>query len=424
MLAQATCFVEDLETPNGTTETGRNSLVTTFSFARALVVAAFVTISTGVMSIAQDLSTLSEPVDPLPAALMRQVTATALRADPNNRELRYHYARLSFQTGDYGAAKYHLQVLLKAPKSDAERVHLLKAYAQVVRKDPIAFSGSFALLPSTNINKESESYVILTPYGPYVFEPEYQTGWGLHLGGRASYETVLPNLDSLTFGLQTSSYNYPQDNLDSLAISTDLAWTRVHLGGRRTLTPSAGRVFSGEQTGETANYTHFGIDIDDERTLTEQSSLTGSVYLGYRRHDDLEHRDGIFGSAGLRYANVTKGGLPWRVQAEFSRGLPELEHLQYKGISFGGEIQKSFDGFGTVGLWAQLSLRQYDAAHPLFGIIREDQSFTLGVSALVPTITVFNASPKLSCHATKTESTFAFVDLQSFDCALTFERSF
>ena len=101
-------------------------------------------------------------------ALTALVGATTASGDQSiSRAQRFAQAQVTYQTGQYGAAKHHLRLLMHSSRDADELKHLRAAYGTALAASPWSFGLNASFLPSTNINKTSSNEVFHTPLGTF-----------------------------------------------------------------------------------------------------------------------------------------------------------------------------------------------------------------------------------------------------------------
>jgi hypothetical protein len=357
---------------------------------------------------------------------IRRATAYQLSQNPDNRALRFQYAKASYQSERYDAAKYHLQQLMRTSPNARDLQQLQEAYAMVVEESPWSFGLNFSILPSTNVNKTSSNEIFETPLGPLLIVGggTEESGVGLRYGARANYESPLSSGATLTYGLELNRSQYPADRLNYTDGTVRLTWSKYSLNGRTTITPYATRYVYDVSDVDSSDSTRYGLRVGYEHFLTSDSSIAGSITAERRDYDEKDYLDGSFVSTSLSYQNQISETYHLRLQTSVSASAPQQDHLRYIGVSMSGELTRPVQDWGTVGVSLGLGARQHESDFPLLGEPREDRSASIGMSFRSQQIRVFGSSPKLSCQVQQNWSNVAIYEYRSTDCAVTFERNF
>jgi len=352
------------------------------------------------------------------------ILAQQLAKAPDNRTLRFRYARAAYQSGRYDSAKYHLKVLMRTSENSAELDQLRRAYASVVNKSPWSFSLNFSLLPSTNIRKTSFNEIFETQLGDFTIigGGEQESGLGARFGASVSYASVLDNGLFLNFGLDINRNWYPVERLNRYDGQASVTFGWQWVNGLTQATPYVAR--SIYQADKTKNSTRYGVRLSHEYYLSNDASITGSVLTETRDYDDLDYLDGPFFLASLSYRNKFADAFSLSLRGSLSHHQPQQAHLQYTGASVWGEVSRTFSDFATIGLNANVGGRQYDGIFPALTEARQDTEFGVGVSFSSPRLKILDVTPKVSCRYTKSSSNVALYEYKSTDCSVSFEQRF
>jgi hypothetical protein len=353
---------------------------------------------------------------------IRYVTAR----QPGNRALRFKYAQTSYQAGRHNAAKYHLQILMRTSHSEVELRQLQKAYRTVLSDSPWSFGLNFSFLPSTNINKTSSNEVFDTLLGQFLISNggTEESGLGARLGVRLGYDTALESGASLSYGLELNRNQYPTDRLNNFDGTVRLTFGQRTINGSTQISPYIRRTLYDASEGNSSDFIRYGMQLSHQYYLTDKSSVTGTLTAERRDYDNLDYLDGNFISTSISYRGPITEDYSLNVRLRISNSAPEQEHLRYFGADLWGEVTHSIDNIGTIGLNANLGMRQYQADFPALGAAREDLSAGIGVSFSSPHIKVFKTTPKLSCRFQQNWSNVGLYDFTSTDCAVSFEHKF
>lgn len=354
-------------------------------------------------------------------------TARLLFENPDNRAVRFRYAKVSYHTGNYRSAKFHLLALMRTSKAADDLALLKRVHGTVVETAPLSFGLNLSILPSTNISRTSSNQIFDTLAGTYriVDGGQEESGVGLRFGGRMTYETVLPNDGgTLTYSAALNRNQYPVDRLNSFDGTLSVTWGQHGLRGTTQITPYVFRNIYDQAGPQNADSTRIGVKASYEHYLTDKSSITGTISVEKRNYDGLDYLDGPVLSLGASYTGPVfdQSSLGFGILTTHSK--PTRAHLQYTGISLWGEITTPVFEMGTLGLNASLGGRNYDGIFPALAEARQDRFASIGISFSSARIRVWDTIPKLSCQIEQNRSNVALYEYKSKDCALTFVQNF
>ena len=358
---------------------------------------------------------------------VRVETGYQLARYPENRALRFRYAKASFHTGRYDAAKFHLTELMRSSPNaeDLDLLHRVKA--TVVETSPLNFGVNMAILPSTNIGRTSANQIFDTLAGTFRITGggQERTGVGFRLGAQASYEVAQPDWGSkITYTMSLSRTLYPIDVLDTYQGFVGATWGKRSLTGFMQITPYVARTLYDNADHPNGDATRSGLRYSYEYYLGVSQSIEGAVTVEHRKYDDLDYLDGNFLSIDLSYASPVFQSSFIEIGTQLSRNAPQAEHLKYKGLTAWAEISRQMGSIGKVGLTGSLGVRDYDGIFPASPDPRRDNYVSVGMSFTSPRVQIFRNSPKITCQIAQNRSNIALYEYHSKDCAISFEQSF
>ena len=155
----------------------------------------------------------------------------AVSLQPTNRQIRMELVKLAYQLGEYRAAKFHLNYLLKTSKDTNELEHLRLWRNEVVDAEGLKFGLQVSFLASTNIERNSENTEFNTELGTAEIEDggASSAGSGIRLGGFVSREFGRKNGSSLKFKLSANQNKYELSSLNRTDLQIDLSWHKFGL---------------------------------------------------------------------------------------------------------------------------------------------------------------------------------------------------
>lgn len=358
---------------------------------------------------------------------VRVLAGRKLAQDPDNRALRFFYAKALFQTGGYDAARYHVRQLMRGAHTEEEVEQLRHAYGQIATRDPWSFGLNFAILPSTNINNTSQNEFYDTPFGRFFIESggDEETGIGTRLGGRLSYEQVLANEQTLTYNLSLNRDFHPDERLKRLDGTVAVDLKVVSLGRALSYGTYVSRyVYDGDADSDSSNFTRYGIKVGWDYYQPSTASLFGLLQAEQRVYDEKSHYDGPFYNLKMGYSDALTENSSYKFGFGLSYREPEQEHLSYFGQEVWAEVK--YTGFEKViiGLNARVGQRGYQDTFPGIDGARHDDYAAIGASITNLRFRIFGSTPKLGCELQQTLSNVALYEYRTTDCYIKLARQF
>ncbi|MFT5631278.1 MAG: hypothetical protein ACI82I_002224 [Gammaproteobacteria bacterium] len=346
-----------------------------------------------------------------------------IRENPDNRAARWALSQVAFQAGNYDAARYHVQLLLRTSRSQNDVDTLTRALAEITAADPWNVALSFAFLPSTNIRRTTYNTKFETALG--IFTPtgggDEESGVGLSVGAGLSYALSLPDNSRLTLRARTDHYLYKSSDLNQTRLLFAVRRDSFAVGRNTALEPYVRLRYDEDQTLERRDV---GLNLSTGWWLEGGAQLTVSAVLEDRDYLLSDALDGPYGRLSIRYSYAFDERTRLGFGVALARSGPESGHLRYSEGQLSINATRRFQDVGMVGLFGQYTMRHYDELFPATTLIRADERLALGLSFQPSSFEMFGSRPKISCQVERNSSNIALYDYNTTDCRLTFDRTF
>lgn len=390
-----------------------------YCFARFLILlkSTFITFILCITS--TSIGFAQQPTQASPAMQLAQ----ELRANPENRRARWAFSQLAFQAERYDIARYHVQYLLRTSSSEQDIETLSRALAEITSADPWDVDLSFALLPSSNIrrltyNDEFETVLgIFTPTGGGNVE----SGIGLTFGAGLSYGISMPDKSSLSFRTRVDRSTYSVSDLNRTRLLLSLAHESFDLGYSTVVEPFIRFRYDDRMNLDRQD---IGVNFSRNWLLENSSQLLFSAVVEDRDYRVDEVLSGPYGRFSLRQGFEFNDNYRIGLGASVARSEPQRGHLKYWEGQLSADATRIFENIGLIGVFGRYTDRNYDDVFPATTLIREDETFTIGLSYQHNTFEILRSRPRISCQIERNTSNIALYDYESTDCGLTFNRAF
>mgnify|MGYP001029784735 CR=1 FL=1 len=346
-----------------------------------------------------------------------------IRENPDNRAARWALSQIAFQAGNYDAARYHVQLLLRTSRSQNDIDTLTRALAEITAADPWDVELNFAFLPSTNIRRTTYNTEFETALG--IFTPtgggSEASGIGLTVGAGLSYGLSLPDNSRLTLRARVDQYLYDSSDLNQTRLLFAVRRDSFTVGRNTTLEPYVRFRYD---EGQTLERRDFGVNLSTGWRLEDGASLIASAVLENRDYLLRDTSDGPYGRLSIRYSYALDERTRLGFGVALARSVPESGHLRYSEGQLSTNATRSFQDVGRVGLFGRYTVRHYDEIFPATTLVRADEKIALGLSFQPSGFEMLGSRPKVSCQVERNSSNIALYDYNATDCRLTFERTF
>jgi len=336
-----------------------------------------------------------------------------LAVQPGQIQIRQILAQTLFLMGDYAAARFHFRELLESDRREGVTQQYANALRQIEQRTPSGVSASFAIVPSTNINRGTTNTYIQSddPTSGTISDSGKETsGIGMQIGVSGFYK--IPRAQGGLYTLTASAtqvlysetiYNVFQPTLAIRFENGNEAgiWS-WEVFARRTYRRDTIEPNAINPTNRSAN--SFGLSFSGRRALGGANILTYSTLLQHTEYDgpkepnykSLEVQSGPSATfklglqRNLNNTTALNGGIT------LGRGLPKAVSFKYRTAGIDVGVSKTWKGGWATYVGAETGLRWYDADFGFTGMKRNDRYLTLTASVLNSTLSWNGFSPRVS----------------------------
>ncbi len=350
-----------------------------------------------------------------------------LAKDPKNRKLRFEYSKILFAQKDYDAARHQVRYLIKTSPNVTQEAAMRRAYGQVVERDPVKMGLNFAFLPSTNIDKTSSNEIFESLLGDLTIigGGQEKSGVGARLGLWATYETLVGDGNTLTYGISVNRNKFPDDRLSRYDGMLRASWRRETRNGAISVTPYVMRSLYDEASGINKNDSHrYGASLSIQRYLPGARTGFALMRLEQRDYDEKDYLSGPYGEVKLGLSGRVAPKVGYSLSMGLTHHAPKQDYLVYTGGAVKGELRYAATRNAVVGLNAEYGKNTYEGIYAGTSAGRRDSYASVGVSYRNSKIKVFGNTPKLSCKHQTNWSNVDLFDFKTTDCSFVFESKF
>ena len=157
----------------------------------------------------------------------------------------------------------------------------------------MGLSGSFSLLPSTNVNRGTKN----TDFLQFNIDSssQAQSGLGVHLGIAGYFRTLIDPTSRINLNWNLSGAKYKDDEYSSLSGKVSLSYEKTTKSGRWFLSPYHRKI----KRWNDGDYKVWGLGFGLTHNLDNKNRLVFSMSHEMRNFQTLNHQDGTFTSASL-----------------------------------------------------------------------------------------------------------------------------
>lgn len=345
-----------------------------------------------------------------------------LAANPALVPVRQILAQTLLNMGDWDAARFHFRTLMEAEPNANLRVQYANALRLIEQKTPSGINASFAVIPSTNVNRGTSNTTISTGLGSFVIDPNSreESGIGFQVGVNAFLRQPYGEDGVFTFSAGASQTIYSNDEFNVTQPTVSAAFTRTGATSSWTATAFASRAYRG--TGNDSQT--FGLQYAGRRQFEGANVLTYSAVAQNTEYDQQPVQSGPTYSLDIGMQRQIDPTMAVMGGLKLTRGLPEGDHLKYIATGLYGGVSKNWRGGWSAFAGLEVGFRSYDANFTALPFLREDEYVTLRGSLLNSTLSYAGFAPRVNCSYQVNRSNVAFYDYDAAECSFEFTRGF
>ena len=346
----------------------------------------------------------------------------SLALDPSDLAARRELAHTLLLSGQYDVAEFHFDVLLDADPNPNMHEDYRRFLNVIAQNKPLGVTGSFAILPSTNINRGTTNTVFDTTSGTFVIDPSSQadSGVGFQLGvsGYARFAQSQQSRWTLTASLFGTGY---EDIIHNTATATlGLSYDRAFQNGRWSLAPYTRLTW---REGDADQHVT-GLRFATSYRVEPRTSLSFAATHEYRDFPNQSYRNGHFDQIVVGLAHQFDPSVVVRGTLSVEQDRPYAAHLQYDGFALGVSLSRTWDGGLATTFSLNAGERSYVGVYPLTTTPRSDDFTKFSVDLFNPRLNVGNFTPRLFCSHTVNTSNVAFYDYDTTECQAVLSTEF
>lgn len=324
------------------------------------------------------------------------------------------------RSGQARRSEAFLKHLLRDPAQRPNAGLYLQALDQLMKRHPFVASGSLAILPSTNVSNTSSETKFETLLGRFDIDGggEETSGVGLEYGVEGRYRRPIGKGVAFELGVALTRVWYAEAPLRYWRgrVTADLTQIRPErdLRGGIHLDRS---YFTGLDQNRSDRMA-VGVHAGWSTALTRDTRLSVSGVLEHRRYIDKDSLSGGYGSVAMTWSSRLDDGSGYYFGGSLERSHPKLGYHRYFGASLRSGYDRNLSSTLRAGVDSSVTLRHYDETFAALNFARRDEIYRLGFSVSDSRLTVFDATPKLSCGYRVQSSNVALYTANAVDCRI------
>jgi len=351
-------------------------------------------------------------------ALFRKI----LIIDPNVVQAKRELAHTLLLNKNYGAAQTHTTELLRVDPDPSLRDTYQSFLSTIRHNRPFGLSGTFSILPSSNVNRGTTNTRFDTLLGTFSIDEisRETSGTGLYLGLSGFTQYVASDTRRHTLNLSLSSTRYEKQIYNSasarLSFGTEIA---TDFGGWY-FSPYLRRTWAEVDS----DMSTVGLALGALYQLNDTSRARVQISHEYRDYlySDVQDGQNTLARFSLTHAFSPSLSLSGGMGVEHAKA--RAAHLQYDALSFFAGVTKDWAGGLQTALQLDIGSRDFVGDFPLTTASRHDTYQQISVNIRKDTIDFNGFTPELSCSYLINRSNVSFYDYDATDCQITIVKRF
>jgi len=346
---------------------------------------------------------------------------------PNHVPARRALVGVLIKTGNYDAAEFHLHELLKTDTGLRNQDTYLKSLDKIVRTEPLSFSGSFAILPSTNVNNGTQNVYFNSDLGQFIIDESSReaSGFGLNAGVGGSYRWALGGGQTLKMTASLSGVWYEIETLRHVDAAVAFSYQKETAKTHWSIGPYVRRSwYAPVYTGNNSDNIAQGISFSYTHHISPSNEITFDTRFEEQSHLEKTYFSGLFLSSTLKLEHSLNSKTQYTLTFGAQRYEPEAAQMAYQGLSVTAGVNTVWRNSMITGVSVGLGNRNYDANHTSLPFPREDDYYSIGLTAQNNKFEIFGIVPQFGCTYKRNLSNVAFYDYQTTDCKIVLTRNF
>lgn len=350
-----------------------------------------------------------------------------LAVQPGQIEIRQVLGRALLEMGDFEAARFHFRILLETDRRDGIKEQYAAILRQIQQNTPSGISASFAIVPSTNINRGTTNTYVSDGLGLIGDSSKETSGVGLQFGVSGFYKIPSKRGGFYTLNASALQVLYSETAYNVFQPTVALRFENGNEAGIWSWEAFARRTFRRdplEATSENGSSNSYGLSFSGRKALGGPNILTYSTLIQQTDYDNFPTQTGPTATFKLGVQRNVSASTSIIGGIKLGRGLPKDPAFRYRSAGVDLGVSKSWKGGWATYLGGEYGLRWYDSNFGFTGKTRNDRYLTVTASVLNSTISWRGFSPRVTCNWQTNASNIGFYAYDATECNVLLTRGF
>ena len=339
----------------------------------------------------------------------------ALADDPSLTLVRSELAQTLFALQEDDSAKHHLNLLMAEAPSENEAKGIRSFIDAIDARRPFTFNAYVSVAPSTNVNNGSSNKTIYSPLFGVDLDIDdgsrEQSGVGFSTGLSAGYSHRLGNDFSAVLGGGINANIYTDSDYNSFNASQSAELRYLLTGGFLGAGLVASENMKNDELG--LSYYSYGPRISLQKAISPKDRLNLSSVYEWRNYSDYPASDGTALMIDGSWSHAFDSSLIASLSAGYDKIATEINYNSFETYSGGFGLYKELPKGITVNLNGELRLSEFDAVHPLAGVVREDRRYMGSVAFTKRDFNIWGYAPAIEYTYVYNDSNISIYEFDS-----------
>ncbi|MEE9454791.1 MAG: surface lipoprotein assembly modifier [Paracoccaceae bacterium] len=343
-----------------------------------------------------------------------------LRIDPQYINARRELAHTLLMADELDVAAFHFNELMDIDQNPRMRAGYRQFLNIIEQNKPYGISGSFSLLPSTNINSGTTNVIFVTDIGPVAIDSPPQSGVGAQIALNGFFRKKISQRSQFMLNWGVTTINYENTDYNSVTGNLSLAFHRSSQHSNWSIGPYYRQTWKEDGNDSSATGVRFSIS----HRLSDSNQLTVSLNSEYQTNPAKPYQDGYSSGAQFNLRHQINPALSVTAGLSGRWNRSRAAHLQYNDTKISVGVSKAWEGGLHTSLGLNYGDRPYIGVFPALSVARHDSYYGVNFEIYNSTINYMGFTPRLSCSYTENWSNVAFFDYEVTSCQATISRNF
>ncbi|MDJ0640820.1 MAG: surface lipoprotein assembly modifier [Paracoccaceae bacterium] len=358
----------------------------------------------------------------------------ALEIDPRHINARRELTHSLILARRFAEAQRNLDMLDRDDPTPAMRPVYDTFQRLIDENKPAGMSASFALVPSTNINRGTAETIFQSNLGSgLISEDDRQTsGIGVQIGVHGFLRNRLSEHLRLVLMADLWATKYSDSDYDNLQSKLTASLQGRSSNLRWSLAPYVRQKWSTENTGSslapieefTNSLRAAGAELNLQFQLGDKNAVQLGLLTEERHFPAASFQDGRYDQLRFSYSRRLTDSLWLAGGLSLSPDRPDPAHLRYDGTELNGSIRKVWSKTLDTSLGISFGQRTFEGDYPFRDAPRKDDYWSLSAGVRNTEWTIMGNVPGITCSYGRTSSNIEFFDYNVTECQIVFERRF